>query len=488
MLDHPLKEYLTFDDVLLLPGRSTVLPKDVKVATRLTKTLRLSTPLISAPMDTVTSSRLAIALAQEGGIGIIHKNLKIPRQAEEVERVKRYSSGMIVDPITLSPKQSIREALEIKQKHNISGIPIVEGGRAVGILTNRDLRFETRMNALIEEVMTKQDKLVTTRIGTTLDKAKELLHKHRIEKLLVVDNNGFLKGLITIKDIEKSIAYPNSAKDEVGHLLVGAAVGVGADRDERAAALVKAGVDVIVIDTAHGHSEGVLRSVDAVKKQFPKLPIIAGNIATAEAARDLIAAGADAVKVGIGPGSICTTRVVSGVGVPQITAVAEVFSEAKRTDTPVISDGGIKYSGDVVKAIAAGADSIMIGSLFAGTEESPGEKILFQGRAYKEYRGMGSIGAMQEGSADRYFQDMEFTETKLVPEGVEGRVPYKGALSFIVHQLIGGLRAGMGYVGAADLKELKEKSRFLKITSSGLRESHVHDVIITKEAPNYRVD
>jgi IMP dehydrogenase len=487
MIKYPLKEYLTFDDVLLAPGKSSVLPKDVSIKGRLTKTIALNCPLISAPMDTVTGSKLAIALAQEGGIGIIHKNFTIEKQAEEVEKVKRYSSGMIVDPITLSPKQTIREALEIKGKYNISGIPITENGKLVGIVTNRDLRFEKRMNATLDEVMTKE-KLVTVHVGAPLEKAKDLLHKHRIEKLLVVDKHDALKGLITIKDIEKSIAYPNASKDALGRLLIGAAVGVGQDRDWRAEALVKAGVDVLVVDTAHGHSEGVIKAVRVLRKKYPNMPIIAGNIATAEAARDLIKAGASALKVGIGPGSICTTRIVSGVGVPQISAVAECAAAAKKSGVPVISDGGIKYSGDVVKALAAGADSVMIGSLFAGTEESPGEKILLQGRAYKEYRGMGSIGAMQEGSADRYFQEGHFSDTKLVPEGVEGRVPYKGSLSFIVHQLTGGLRSGMGYCGAATIQELQRKSKFIRISNAGLSESHVHDVIITKEAPNYRVD
>ncbi len=487
MLKGPLKEYLTFDDVLLVPGRSSVLPKDVSIKGRLTKTIHLNCPLLSAPMDTVTDSRLAIALAQEGGIGIIHKNMTVERQAEEVEKVKRYSSGMIVDPITLSPNQTIREALEVKRKYNISGIPITKDGKLVGIVTNRDLRFEKRMNAALEEVMTKE-KLVTVPVGAPLEKAKELLHKHRIEKLLVVDKHGALKGLITTKDIEKSIAYPDASKDSLGRLLVGAAVGVGEDRDWRVDALLRAGADAIVVDTAHGHSDGVIKSVGVLRKKYPSLPIIAGNIATAEAARDLINAGASALKVGIGPGSICTTRVVTGVGVPQISAVAECAEAAGKSGVPVISDGGIKYSGDVVKALAAGADSVMIGSLFAGTEESPGEKILLQGRAYKEYRGMGSIGAMQEGSADRYFQEGHLSETKLVPEGVEGRVPYKGSVSFIVHQLVGGLRSGMGYCGAATIQELQKKARFIKISNAGLSESHVHDVIITKEAPNYRID
>ncbi|MBI3795218.1 MAG: IMP dehydrogenase [Nitrospinae bacterium] len=487
MIKGPLREYLTFDDVLLLPGKSAVLPKDVSIKSRLTKTIPLNCPLLSSPMDTVTDFRLAIALAQEGGVGIIHKNFTIEKQAEEVEKVKRYSSGMIADPITLSPKQSIRDALEVKKKYNISGIPITENGKLVGIVTNRDLRFEKRMNAAIEEVMTKEN-LVTVHVGAPLEKAKDLLHKHRIEKLLVVDKHGALKGLITIKDIEKSIDFPDSSKDSLGRLIVGAAVGVGKDRDWRAEALVKAGVDVLVIDTAHGHSEGVMKSVKILRKKYPNLPLIAGNVATAEATRDLIKVGASAVKVGIGPGSICTTRIVSGVGVPQISAVAECAEAAVKSGTSIISDGGIKYSGDIVKAIAAGADCVMIGGIFAGTEESPGEKILFQGRSFKEYRGMGSIGAMQEGSADRYFQDGQFSETKLVPEGVEARVPYKGSLSFIVHQLTGGLRSGMGYCGAATIKELQKKGRFIRISNAGLRESHVHDVIITKEAPNYRED
>ncbi len=486
MLKKPIKDYLTFDDVLLLPAKSRVFPKDVSIKSRFTKNLKLNIPLVSAPMDTVTDSHLAIAIAQEGGIGVIHKNFSIKRQAEEVEKVKRYSSGMIVDPITMSPNQTIKEAIEVKNKYNISGIPVTYRNRLVGIVTNRDLRFETRMSLSLKEVMTK--KLVTTPVGTSLDKAKELLHRHRIEKLLVVDKKGNLKGLITTKDIEKSIQYPNAVKDSRGRLYVGAAVGVGADRDARAAALIKAGVEVLIIDTAHGHSESVLKSLEVLRKKYKKACIVAGNVATREATRDLINRGVDAVKVGIGPGSICTTRIVSGVGVPQISAVAECYDVAKKHNIPIISDGGIKYSGDVVKAISAGAESIMIGSIFAGTEESPGEKVLYQGRTYKEYRGMGSIGAMQEGSADRYFQDGEFSETKLVPEGVEGRVPYKGSLSFIIHQLVGGLRSGLGYCGCETIKEQIAKSRFIRITNAGLRESHVHDVIITKEAPNYRID
>lgn len=486
MLEPKLKEYLTFDDVLLLPGRSKVLPKDVALKTRFTKTLGLNIPIISAPMDTVTESQLAIALSQEGGIGIIHKNLSIKSQAREVEKVKRYSSGMIVDPVTMSPDQTIHEAIGVMKKYGISGIPVTDKEKLVGIITNRDLRFETNFALKVKDLMTT--KLVTAPVGTPPEKAQELLQKHKIEKLLVVGNGGSLKGLITIKDMEKSILYPDAAKDEMGHLLVGAAVGAGVDRDERAEALVNVGADLLVIDTAHGHSEGVLRSIEALKKKYPDRQIIAGNIATAQAARDLVNAGSDGVKVGIGPGSICTTRMVAGVGVPQVSAVAEVCDEIKKDGVPIIADGGIKYSGDVVKAIAAGADAVMIGSIFAGVEESPGEKILYQGRAYKEYRGMGSIGAMQEGSSDRYFQEHELSGTKMVPEGVEGRVPYKGSLSFTVNQLTGGLRSGMGYCGAATIDELKKKSRFIKITSAGLKESHVHDVIITKEAPNYRID
>lgn len=486
MLKQPLKEYLTFDDVLLLPGESKVLPKAVSIKTRITRSISLNCPLISSPMDTVTDSRLAISLAQEGGVGIIHKNFTIDKQASEVEKVKRYSSGMIVDPITMTQNKTVQEAFEMMQKYNISGIPITNKGKLVGIVTNRDLRFERRMSLPVAKVMTK--KLVTVPVGTSMEKAKELLHKHRIEKLLVVKNKNTLQGLITIKDIEKSIWYPDAAKDKMQHLLVGAAVGVGEDRDIRARALVDAGCDILVVDTAHGHSEGVIRSVEKLRKAYPKIQLVAGNVATAKGARALVDAGVDAVKVGIGPGSICTTRIVTGVGVPQISALAECHTEIKKDQIPLISDGGIKYSGDIVKAIGAGADSVMIGSIFAGTEESPGEKILFQGRTYKEYRGMGSLGAMKEGSSDRYFQEGVFSETKLVPEGVEGRIPYKGSLAFTVHQLIGGLRAGMGYTGCANIKELQQKSRFIRITGAGLQESHVHDVIITKESPNYRID
>lgn len=482
-----IKEGLTFDDVLLLPQESEVLPRDVDITTRLTNSISLKIPLLSAAMDTVTESRLAIAIAREGGIGIIHKNMTIQEQALEVERVKKSESGMIVNPITMRPEQKIYEALEVMKKFSISGLPITEnGGKLVGILTNRDLRFETCVNQEIKDVMTKEN-LVTAPVGTTLDEAKALLHKNRIEKLLVVDDNYYLKGLITIKDIEKAITYPNSCKDGFGRLRVGAAIGVTEDRDARVEALIRAGVDVISIDTAHGHSRNVINSVREIKNNFSGIQIIAGNIATEGAAEALIQAGADAIKVGVGPGSICTTRIVSGVGVPQITAIMDCARAAKKYDIPVIADGGIKYSGDIVKAIAAGAQSIMIGSLFAGTEESPGETILYQGRSYKMYRGMGSIGAMKEGSKDRYFQS-DVDTNKLVPEGIEGKVPYKGTLSSSIYQLLGGIRSGMGYLGAKNLDELRNRASFVKISSSGLRESHVHDVIITKEAPNYRLD
>jgi IMP dehydrogenase len=487
MVNNNIKECLTFDDVLLLPGKSSVLPKEVDISTYITKKIKLNCPLVSAPMDTVTEAGLAIALAQEGGIGIIHKNLSIEEQVNEVDKVKRSVSGMIVDPITMSPNQSISEALDVMRKYQISGIPVIEGRRLVGILTNRDLRFETDLKKKIAELMTKED-LVTVAVGTTLEQSKELLHKNRIEKLLVVDKEGNLKGLITIKDIEKNRKYPNAAKDGFGRLIVGAAVGISNDRKDRVKALVKAGVDVVVVDTAHGHSEYVTKVIESIKGEYPDVQVIGGNVATPEGTEDLIKAGVDAVKVGIGPGSICTTRIIAGVGVPQITAITECSKAAEKYGIPVIADGGIKYSGDITKAIAAGARCVMIGSLFAGTEESPGEKILYQGRSYKEYRGMGSIGAMAEGSSDRYFQDMQFTETKLVPEGVEGRIPYKGSLSFTVHQLLGGLRAGMGYTGCRIIEELRKNAKFIRITQSGLRESHVHDVIITKEAPNYIVE
>jgi len=481
-----LREGLTFDDVLLLPGASEVLPRETDVSTMLTDKIPLNIPLVSAAMDTVTESRLAIAIAQEGGVGFIHRNLPPELQAREVEKVKKSESGMIVDPITVHPKQRIEEALNIMHRYQISGLPVVEDGRLVGILTHRDLRFEKRMDRPVYEVMTR-DNLVTASPGTSMEEAKEILHAHRIEKLPVVDEQFRLKGLITVKDIQKAIMYPNACKDSLGRLRVGAAVGVGSDREERVELLVKAGVDAVAVDTAHGHSRNVVETVRAIKRRHPELPVVAGNIGTAEAAEALIEAGADALKVGMGVGSICTTRIISGVGVPQITAIGEVAKVAKRYGVPVIADGGIRYSGDITKALAAGASSVMIGSLFAGTEESPGETILFQGRTYKLYRGMGSLEAMKAGSRDRYFNEEE-DELKLVPEGIEGRVSYKGALSFNIHQLVGGLRAGMGYLGCRNLVELREKARFMRISPAGVRESHVHDVVISKEAPNYRLE
>jgi len=487
MLDATVSEGLTFDDVLLVPAHSLILPRDVDISTRLTKKIPLNIPLVSAAMDTVTEARTAITMAREGGLGFIHKNLTIQQQALEVDKVKKSESGMIVDPITMRPNQKIRDALEMMAKYRISGVPITKAnGKLVGILTNRDLRFETDLDILISERMTKKN-LVTVSVGTTLEEAKEHLKHTRVEKLLVVDKDRFLKGLITIKDIEKVRKYPNACKDSFGRLRVGAAVGPTADMEERIDALVKAGVDVVVIDTAHGHSQGVIDAVTTTKAKFPGLEVIAGNIATAEAAEALIKAGADAIKVGIGPGSICTTRVVAGIGVPQVTAISECSRIAKKYGIPVIADGGIKYSGDLTKAVAAGADVIMIGSLFAGTEESPGDTVLYQGRTYKSYRGMGSIGAMKEGSKDRYFQSDVESDIKLVPEGIEGMVPLRGPLGANIHQLIGGLRAGMGYTGSVSLTDLQKNGRFLKITSAGLKESHVHDVTITKEAPNYRV-
>jgi IMP dehydrogenase len=476
----------TFDDVLIVPLKSDVLPTEVRTNTRLTNRIELNVPIVSSAMDTVTESRLAIALAQQGGIGIIHKNMSIEKQAAEVDKVKRSESGMIVDPITMSPNDKIEDAVKLMAHYKISGVPITENGRLVGILTNRDLRFETRFHLPIREVMTKDD-LVTVPVGTTLDEAQRILHKHRIEKLLVVDKNQNLKGLITVKDITKKIKYPLSAKDDQGRLRVGAAIGASGDFLERMAELVRAKVDVIVVDTAHGHSTRVLKAVKEAKRRFPEMDVIAGNIATEEATRDLVAAGADAVKVGMGPGSICTTRVVSGVGMPQITAILACGRAAHEGNIPLIADGGIKFSGDVTKALAAGADTVMIGSLFAGTDESPGETILYQGRTFKSYRGMGSLGAMQAGSRDRYGQEQELPG-KLVPEGIEGRVPYKGPLSSMVTQLVGGLRSGMGYCGVSTIPELQTKTRFVKITDASLRESHVHDVFITKEAPNYQLD
>lgn len=472
---------LTFDDVLLVPAASEVLPKDVDVSTNLTRNIRLNIPLMSAAMDTVTEARLAIALAREGGIGVIHRNMSIERQALEVDKVKRSEHGVISDPIFLSPDSPISEALLLMERYRISGVPITENGKLVGILTNRDLRFEKDFSKPIAEVMTKEN-LVTAPVGTTLEQAKEILRRHKVEKLPIVDENFNLRGLITIKDIEKARQYPFSAKDGRGRLLVAAAVGTGFDSLERVDALVRAKVDVIVVDTAHGHSRLVVETVKKIKSRYPEVDVVAGNVATAEGARDLIAAGADAVKVGIGPGSICTTRVVAGAGVPQITAIYDCAQEAVRAGVPVIADGGIKYSGDITKAIAAGADVVMVGSLFAGTEESPGDIEIYQGRSYKVYRGMGSLGAMREGCRDRYFQE---GQEKFVPEGVEGRVPYKGPLAETVYQLIGGLRAGMGYCGARNIQELKTKTTFMRITPAGLRESHPHDVVITKEAPNY---
>src|SRR5262245_6202410 len=487
MLDFPLPEALTFDDVLLQPSRSRVLPSHVDTRTRLTRGISLNIPLVSAAMDTVTESRLAIAIAQEGGLGIIHKNLSVEAQAHEVDKVKRSESGMIVDPVTMTPERKIYEALEVMSKYRISGVPITDDkGRLVGILTNRDLRFCTSTDKPIRELMTSEN-LVTVPKGTTLEQAKELLHKHRIEKLPVVDAQGRVVGLITVKDIQKQIKYPNACKDGLGRLRVGAALGIAKDTLDRARALVDAQVDVLVVDTAHGHSEGVLQMIATIRQKFPDIQLVGGNVATKAGAQALIDRGIDAVKVGVGPGSICTTRIVTGAGVPQITAIADAASACDAAGVPLVADGGIKFSGDLVKALAAGADAVMIGSLFAGTEESPGETVLYQGRTFKEYRGMGSLGAMKRGSSDRYFQD-EFDERKLVPEGIEGRVPYKGPLSALVAQLVGGLRAGMGYLGCADIAALHRTARFVRITAAGLRESHAHDVIITKEAPNYRLD
>jgi len=487
MLGKEVKEALTFDDVLLVPNYSEVLPTQVDVRTKLTKRITLNIPIMSAAMDTVTEAELAIAIAREGGIGIIHKNMTIEEQAEEVDRVKRSESGMIVKPVTVRPEQTIAEAEALMKKYKISGLPVVDGeGRLVGIITNRDIRFVKDFSKKIADVMTREN-LKTVPVGTTLEEAKEILHKYKIEKLPVVDENGYLKGLITIKDIEKKEKYPNACKDELGRLMVGAAIGVGEEALRRAEALIEAGVDVIVIDTAHGHSKGVIQMVEKIKGLYPDVDVIAGNVATPEGTEALIKAGADAVKVGIGPGSICTTRIVAGVGVPQLTAVAQCAEVADRYDVSIIADGGIKFSGDIAKAIGAGARVVMIGSLFAGTKESPGELVLYQGRSYKVYRGMGSLGAMKKGSKDRYFQS-EVEEKKLVPEGIEGMVPYRGPLADTIHQLVGGLRAGMGYCGAANIEEMRKKARFVKITSAGLKESHVHDVIITKEAPNYWIE
>ena len=486
MIDGAIPEGLTFDDVLLLPGKSSVLPSEVDTRTCLTRNIAINVPMVSAAMDTVTESRLAIAMARQGGVGLIHRNMPVDRQAEEVDKVKRSESGMIVDPVTIPPDLSVRQALEIMTKYRVSGLPVTCGTRLVGILTNRDLRFEKHLDQPVSEVMTKEN-LVTVSVGTTLEEAERILQKHRIEKLLVVDKDFHLKGLITVKDIQKKLEFPNSAKDEHGRLRVGAAIGATGDFLERAEELARAKVDLLAIDTAHGHSTRVMEAIRAVKHRLPEMQLIAGNVGTYEGARDLIALGIDGLKVGIGPGSICTTRIVTGAGVPQLTAIAEAARAAKDAGVPVIADGGIKYSGDITKAIAAGASVVMVGGLFAGTEESPGETILYQGRTFKAYRGMGSLGAMEAGSADRYAQEAA-DSGKSIPEGVEGRVPYKGLLAALVEQLVGGLRSGMGYCGVCNLKELQERGRFVRITSAGLRESHVHDVVITREAPNYRAE
>ncbi len=482
-----IPEALTFDDITLIPDYSEVLPVETNVATLLTREIPMRIPLVSAAMDTVTESDTAISMAREGGLGIIHRNMSIEAQAQEVTKVKKSESGMIVDPVTVSPDQQIGDVFKLMERFRISGVPVVKGDQLVGIITNRDLRFETDETRKVSELMTK-DNLVTAKVGISLEDSKKLLQQRRIEKLLVVDNDGRLKGLITIKDIMKIKKYPNASKDHLGRLRVGAAVGVGKDLIQRAAALKNAGADVIVVDSAHGHSRNVLEGVWTIKSEFPDLQLIAGNVATAAGAEALIKAGADAIKVGVGPGSICTTRIVAGVGVPQVTAILECSKSARRLGIPIIADGGIKYSGDIVKALAAGADNVMIGGLFAGTDESPGESILYQGRSYKVYRGMGSLGAMREGSRDRYFQEDVFEPKKLVPEGIEGKVPYRGPISDVVHQLVGGLRAGMGYLGCATLEELRTRANMMRITSAGLKESHVHDVIITKEAPNYQVN
>jgi IMP dehydrogenase len=484
MISAPIPEGLTFDDLILQPALSDVLPAEADTRTCLTRKIALNIPVLSAAMDTVTESHLAIALAQQGGIGIVHRNMPIDRQAEEVDRVKRSESGMIVDPVTIAPDKKISDALEVMRRYRISGVPVTSNGKLVGILTNRDLRFETRTDVPISEVMTKEN-LITVPVGTTLEQAEEILHRHRVEKLLVVDDHYMLKGLITVKDIQKKLKYPNAAKDAQGRLRGGAAIGATGDFLERAQELAARNVDVLAIDTAHGHTARVMDAVRAVKHALPEVQLLTGNVATYEGARDLISLGVDGIKVGIGPGSICTTRVVSGAGVPQMTAIAECSRASRGSGVPLISDGGIKYSGDITKAIAGGADAVMIGSLFAGTDESPGETILYQGRTFKSYRGMGSLGAMAQGSSDRYAQD---SSSKLVPEGIEARVPHKGALAELVYQLVGGLKSGMGYCGCRTISELQDRAKFLRVSSAGLRESHVHDVIITKEAPNYRVE
>jgi IMP dehydrogenase len=498
MIHFPVPEALTFDDVLLLPARSDVVPASANTQTQLTRNIRLNMPLISAAMDTVTESHMAIALAQQGGLGIIHRNLSIEQQSEEVDKVKRSESGMIVDPVTMSPEAKVSEALEVMRKYKISGVPITKNGRLVGILTNRDLRFETRFDVPISSVMTKEN-LITVPVGTTLTEAEQILHEHRVEKLLVVDDKYNLKGLITVKDIQKKLKYPNAAKDSHGRLRVGAAIGATGDYLERAQEMVKNKADLLAIDSAHGHSTRVMDAIKAIKSKLPEVDLIAGNVATFDGACELVRAGADAIKVGIGPGSICTTRIVTGAGVPQMTAIAESYRATKDSGVPIIADGGIKFSGDITKALAAGASAVMIGSLFAGTDESPGELILYQGRTFKSYRGMGSIGAMASGSSERYFQSVDESSTanaagpgeesnrlaKLVPEGIEGRVPYRGSVSMILNQMVGGLKSGMGYCGCSTISELLQKTRFVRISVAGLRESHVHDVVITREAPNY---
>jgi len=482
------KKALTFDDVLLVPAFSEILPRDTSLKTRLTRRIGLNIPLVSAAMDTVTEARLAIAIAQEGGIGIVHKNLGPTQQAAEVARVKRHEAGIVADPITISPQMKVLDVINLTQQHRISGLPVVDNGKVVGIVTNRDLRFETRLDEPASRIMTPRERLVTVREGASLEEAKALMHRHRLERVLVVNDAFELRGLITVKDILKATEHPDACKDEQGKLRVGAAIGVGGDSEERAELLTRAGVDVIVVDTAHGHSKGVIERVRSIKRQYPSIEIIAGNVATAEAARALVDAGADAVKVGIGPGSICTTRIVAGVGVPQITAISDVSAALEGSGVPMIADGGIRYSGDLAKAIAAGADAVMLGSMFAGTEEAPGEVILYQGRSYKTYRGMGSLGAMQQGAADRYFQDPTGNIDKLVPEGIEGRVAYKGSVVAIIYQLCGGLRASMGYCGCPSIGDMRSRPQFVEVTVAGMVESHVHDVQMTKEAPNYRAE
>ncbi len=487
MLNQKMKEGLTFDDVLVLPAKSRTIPAHVDTKTKFSRNISLSIPIISSAMDTVTESKMAIALAQQGGLGVIHRNMPADKQAEEVDKVKRHESGMIVDPITMRPHNKIFEAKEVMKKYKISGLPITDDkNKLVGILTNRDIRFETRLNLSIEKAMTKD--LVTVPLGTSLEEAEKLFHKHKIEKILMVDKNFSLKGLITYKDILKRIQYPQASKDKFGRLLVGAAVGVAAETLERAKVLIEAKLDVLVVDTAHGHSKRVMDTIKMLKKEFPKQELVAGNIGTTEAAKELVELGVDAVKVGVGPGSICTTRVVTGAGIPQITAIADVYKVAEAKNIPIIADGGVKFSGDTTKAIVAGASSVMLGNVLAGTEESPGEVVIYQGRSYKTYRGMGSIEAMKEGSRDRYFQDLTSSEAKIAPEGIEGRVPYKGSAAHIIQMMVEGLKAGMGYAGCKTIQELKRKAKFIKITGAGVRESHVHDVIITKEAPNYSLD